>query len=227
MRPQAHNGPKSLSVCLVEYNPLAAHRLRQLLETDPRLQLTFQDDAFKPKRVSKTLASVFVLDRGTLPTSLSKFLRVLHFRFRDAKTLLLGAPISSEELSRLLFLGIQGFLPYDQVEELLLEAIRAVADGDLWIAPKALKQYVRYTASFSRFRGHLAHLITPREHHIIELACRRMSNKEIASILKISEGTVKFHLSNLFAKLGVHDRQSAVELIAADTVGEALLQKSK
>jgi LuxR family maltose regulon positive regulatory protein len=54
-----------------------------------------------------------------------------------------------------------------------------------------------------------------------------MSNKEIASILKISEGTVKFHLSNLFTKLGVHDRQSAVELIAADTLGEALLQKSK
>ncbi len=101
MGPQARNGQKNLSVCLVEYNPLAAHRLRQLLETDPRLRLTFQDDASRPKRVSKTLAPVFVLDRGTLPTPLSKFLRVLHVRFRDAKTLLLGAPVSNEELSRL------------------------------------------------------------------------------------------------------------------------------
>jgi DNA-binding NarL/FixJ family response regulator len=54
-------------------------------------------------------------------------------------------------------------------------------------------------------------MLTKRERTIVGLLKRRLGNKEIAAALKISEGTVKFHLSNVFRKLGVRDRRS-VEL---------------
>jgi LuxR family maltose regulon positive regulatory protein len=53
---------------------------------------------------------------------------------------------------------------------------------------------------------------TWRERRIIELVKRRLSNKEISAILGVSEGTVKFHLSNIFAKLGVRDRHHMIEV---------------
>jgi DNA-binding CsgD family transcriptional regulator len=48
--------------------------------------------------------------------------------------------------------------------------------------------------------------ITQRESQVIELVKRRLSNKEIAEILKIKESTAKFHLSNIFSKLQVNRR---------------------
>lgn len=218
---------EKLPVCLVEYNPLAARRLHQLLETDPALELLPYDDLFRSKRSPKLLAPVFVLDRGTLPMPLSKFLRVVRVRFRHAKTIILDDPMPRPELFRLLFLGIQGFLPYQEVEKRLLEAIRAVSEGRLWLAPEVLEQYLRYTSQFSHAKATRLQTLTGRERRIIELVQRRLSNKEISSILGISEGTVKFHLSNVFAKLGVSDRHEVVELVSSQPPGKLLPQKSK
>ena len=53
---------------------------------------------------------------------------------------------------------------------------------------------------------------TWRERRIIELVKRRLSNKEISAILNVSEGTIKFHLSNIFAKLGVRDRHAMIDV---------------
>src|SRR5207247_8768833 len=54
-----------------------------------------------------------------------------------------------------------------------------------------------------------------------QLECR-LGNKEIAKALKISESTVKFHLSNIFRKLGVRDRHSAAEVKVAIRKGRSL-----
>ena len=54
-------------------------------------------------------------------------------------------------------------------------------------------------------------IFTPREKLVIGLLERRLGKKEISQILGISESTVKFHLSNIFRKLGARDRLSAAE----------------
>ena len=221
----ADGSPEKLSVCLVEYNPLAAHHLTQILAQDSGLQLSSHEDVFRAPRRAKGLVSVFVLDRGTLPTPLSKFLRFVRFRFREARILVLDQPQPPQELFRLLFLGIQGFLAYPEVDEQLLPAIHAVSAGHLWLTPELLEQYVRFSAGLSRFPG--GDTLTRREKRIVQLVQRRMSNKEISSILKITESTVKFHLANVFAKLGVHDRHSVVELVTARPLASPLPQKSK
>ena len=55
-------------------------------------------------------------------------------------------------------------------------------------------------------------LLTPREIEVLRMIAEGLGNKEIASKLKISDHTVKFHISSIFAKLGASNRAEAVTL---------------
>jgi len=210
-------GPDSaqpqFAVCVVEHHPLATLYLEQILRRDPALEtlsrvLLLDTAADAPRRG----LHVFILDLGALPSSLDKLLRFIHVRFRRAKVILLGEPQSDDELCRLLFLGIQGFLAYEDTDANLIPAVRAVADGHYWVPQRVLEQYMRFSARLPSPRSERSEGFTWRERRIIELVKRRLSNKEISAILSVSEGTVKFHLSNIFAKLGVRDRHAMIEV---------------
>ena len=54
--------------------------------------------------------------------------------------------------------------------------------------------------------GHTAQNLSPRQHDVLRLIVRGLSNKEIARALNLAEGTVKIHVAALFGKLGVHRR---------------------
>ncbi len=214
---------QKVTVWIVEHNPLAADYLQQILAREPCLWLLpVQDFRLRSPRQARH-AAVFVIDRGTLPLPLSECLRCRRVRYVNPQTILLDEERSSEEICRLLFLGIQGLVAYGKVDEQLAPAIRAVSQGHLWVPPVALEQYVHYSRQLSRPKGKERGTLTRREKHIVELLQRRLSNKEITSILRISESTVKFHLSNIFAKLGVHDRLAAAEVLAARPASQLLL----
>jgi DNA-binding NarL/FixJ family response regulator len=83
--------------------------------------------------------------------------------------------------------------------EMLLDAIRAVVAGDVWMPP-ALQ--ARFTAGVSSPGQRL----TARELDVVRLVATGHKNADIARRLFVSEETVKAHLSNVFGKLGVRDR---------------------
>jgi len=87
-----------------------------------------------------------------------------------------------------------------------------------------LEQYTRFSAQLSRAKALKGSPLTRREKHILDLVQRRLSNKEISSILGIGESTVKFHLGNIFLKLGVRDRQ-AIQEAAEDTLDAVRAEK--
>ncbi len=210
-----NTGPDSaqphFAVCVVEHHPLAAFFLEQILRRDPALEilsraLLLDTAADAPRRG----LHVFILDLGALPSSLNKLLRFIHVRFRRAKVVLLGEPQSDDELCRLLFLGIQGFLPYGQVESDLVAAVRSVAEDGFWLPARVLEQYETASARLTRSKSD-REVLSFRERRIVELVRRRLTNAEIASILSISENSVSTYLVRIFAKLGVHDRQSMLD----------------
>jgi DNA-binding NarL/FixJ family response regulator len=205
-----------IAVCVVEYNPLAAAELRRLLTSNGHLQLIPYDEVRRHRRGRRSASPIFILDRPTLPVALSKYLRTLRLSFPDARTIVLDQQLPNEELCRLLFLGIQGFLAYEDVEE-----------GHLWVAEEVLEQYVRYSSQLTHARERKGVALTSSEKRILELVQRRLSNKEISSILEISESTVKFHVGNIFDKLGVSDRQAAAEAASARTLRALIPRKSK
>ncbi len=69
-------------------------------------------------------------------------------------------------------------------------------------------------------------VFTPHEKLVLDALAKKLSNKEIAEELNISERTVKFHLENIFSKVGVHDRHSVAKLVGSHHFAE-LLEASK
>jgi len=111
--------------------------------------------------------------------------------------------------------GASGFLLKDSPRHDLIAAVRAAAAGDALLAPsvtrRLIEAFARRRPETSPSPSRLATL-TARERDVLELLARGRSNSEIAVSLFVSEATVKTHVGNLLAKLGLRDRVQAVIL---------------
>ena len=111
--------------------------------------------------------------------------------------------------------GASGFLLKDSPRHDLIAAVRAAAAGDALLAPsvtrRLIEAFARRPPEASPSPSQLASL-TARERDVLLLLARGRSNAEIASVLVVSEATVKTHVGNLLAKLGLRDRVQAVIL---------------
>jgi NarL family two-component system response regulator YdfI len=107
--------------------------------------------------------------------------------------------------------GAWGALPINTSEDELEIAIRAVAEG-LWIgAPGLLRGLFNPRPQLVYPRNEdQAVSLTDREIEVLQLATQGLANKQMASLLEISEHTIKFHLSAIYSKLGVSSRTEAV-----------------
>ena len=111
--------------------------------------------------------------------------------------------------------GAGGFMLKDAPPSQLAEAVRTVAAGDSLLAPAVTRRLIeRYmnrpppdTVRRDRFAA-----LTDREHEVLELLTRGLSNAEIGERLFLSEATVKTPVTRVLGKLGVRDRVQAVVL---------------
>jgi DNA-binding NarL/FixJ family response regulator len=112
--------------------------------------------------------------------------------------------------------GASGFLLKDTLAAELVAAIRAVLAGDAVIAPSATRRLIErfLDAAPPDLAAQAAALapLTTREHEVLALLGRGLSNAEIAQRLYLSEATVKTHVGRVLGKLGLRDRIQAVVL---------------
>ena len=121
--------------------------------------------------------------------------------FPAAKIIILTTYDTDEDIYRGLQAGAKGYLLKDTSAENLATAIRTVDRGKKYVPQEvAIKLAERITTSE----------LTKREMEVLRLLTKGNSNQEIGSILKITEGTVKFHVNNILSKLNVSDRTQAV-----------------
>jgi DNA-binding NarL/FixJ family response regulator len=114
--------------------------------------------------------------------------------------------------------GASGFMLKDAPPAELLAAIRTIADGEAVLAPTATRRLIDQFAPLlpdpgkQQDRDAMLSKLTDRERTVFaELAAGR-SNREIATELHLSEGTVKIHVGRILTKLGLRDRVQAVVL---------------
>jgi DNA-binding NarL/FixJ family response regulator len=103
--------------------------------------------------------------------------------------------------------GAAGFLYKDVDPDALVRALRSVHDGHTLLAPEAALSLLRSGTAASAVRGIGA--LTDREREVLAQIADGRSNREIARLLRVSEKTVKTHVSSVLAKLGVADRTQA------------------
>lgn len=101
---------------------------------------------------------------------------------------------------RALQLGARGILKKTLPVASVLECLRSVGRGNVWIE-SSLSDHVMGTMD-----RRSSPRLTPREKEIVHHVCGGLKNKEIADALSITPGTVKVHLMHIFEKTGVKDR---------------------
>jgi DNA-binding NarL/FixJ family response regulator len=127
-------------------------------------------------------------------------IKLLRQEFGAPRVLVFSNYARGEEVYQVLKAGAAGFVVKEMALDRLLEAIRTVHRGEQYIPPEiAMRMGERLLAQLS-----------PRELDVLRRVAKGRSNKEIAAELQVVEGTIKLHVTNILAKLGVSDRTQAV-----------------
>lgn len=106
--------------------------------------------------------------------------------------------------------GAKGFLLKDTSRDALFSAVRSVTRGSSSFQPEIAGRLVNQFAALRRGGGQVSDSLSAREREVLNLIAHGKANKEVANDLSLSESTVKTHVANIFSKLGVNDRTSAV-----------------
>jgi DNA-binding NarL/FixJ family response regulator len=141
---------------------------------------------------------------------------------QSAHSILWVVDLPEMDAFRALQIGARGILRKTLPIATLLECLRQVASGQIW-----MQQSDQATRLLERKEGSR---LTPREKEVVRLICRGFRNKQIAENLHITPGTVKVHLMHIFEKTGLKDRLALAvhgrELAPTETVtGEVAAQE--
>ena len=149
---------------------------------------------------------VLILDRRILGKDGLTVLRELHQAKLPTRVVLLTAAADDDHLLEAMRLGVSAVILTQTTVPMLIQCVRQVHAGDQWSERHAISRALDKTLRRETGARELATILTPRELEIVRLAASGLRNKEIASQLVISEGTVKIHLHRSFEKLHLKSR---------------------
>ncbi|HBY60311.1 MAG TPA: hypothetical protein DEH78_10840 [Solibacterales bacterium] len=143
---------------------------------------------------------VILIDQSPGLRSILQFVGDLRSEAPGVAAVLWVTDLADIETFRALQLGVRGVVRKTRPVSVLLECVRAVLEGRVWVEENADSHAHRFLARKPGPR------LTPRERDIIRLIARGLKNREIGLELNITPGTVKVHLMHIFEKTGVKDR---------------------
>lgn len=128
--------------------------------------------------------------------------------------IVLSASKNISDMQRAMAMGAMGFIAKDSTSELMLNVIKLVLSGGLYIPPDMLAQQQEK----SKVKD--PNTLTPRQKQVMAMIAQGLSNKVIAADLGIAEATIKMHVTSIMKSLGVSNRTQAV--IAVKELGISL-----
>ena len=205
-----------IQVLLVDDQKLVRQGIQMLLETEEGIQVIGQAaDGQEALNLAEKLRPDVVLMDIRMPVMDGvAATQALAERHPEMGVIILTTFDDDEHVFEGLRAGARGYLLKDISSEEMAAAVRTVAAGGALIQPsitrKVLAEFSRLTNTPQPKAAALTEPLTERELDVLRALAEGLSNKEIAERLYITEGTVKNHVSNLIAKLGVRDRTQAI-----------------
>ena len=211
---------RSISVFVCESQPIVIEGLQKVLSNAG--DLVFSGWAARASEalesVQRVQPDVLLVDGSVGLTSALRLIGNLK-SIGSIHSVLWVVDLPEIDAFRALQLGARGILRKTLPIPTLLECLREVASGQIWMqqSDQSLRLFERKDAS----------RLTPREKEVVRLICRGYRNKQIAEDLRITPGTVKVHLMHIFEKTGLKDRLAlavhgrelaGIEAVASETV---------
>jgi len=208
----------TIQVLLVDDQPLLRTGFRLILQTEPDIEVVGEaaDGEVAVAQAQALRPDVVLMDIRMPRMDGVEATRRLAELDDPPKVLVLTTYDLDEYVVESLRAGASGFLLKDVPADELVRAVRIVHRGEAVVAPRVTRRLL------DRFAQHLPSGdapstdplpdLTEREHQVLLLVAKGLSNAEIAGQLVLSETTVKTHVSNLLMKLRLRDRVQAVVL---------------
>jgi DNA-binding NarL/FixJ family response regulator len=220
----------TIRVLLVDDQPLLLQGFAMILSTEDDIQVVGQvtDGAQAVAAVPEVRPDVVLMDVQMPVLDGIEATRQIVSSSSDALVVILTTFDRDDYLFDALSAGASGFLLKNADADDLVEAIRTVAQGHALLAPEVTRRVIAAMAADGSGRATGAGAgaagdagaaqpatdplpqLTSREREVLILVAQGLSNAEIAKQVFVSEATIKTHVSNVLAKLGVRDRVQAV-----------------
>jgi DNA-binding NarL/FixJ family response regulator len=204
-----------ISIVMIEDHHILVDSLSLMLRYEPDMEFLGSADSLEKGRrlLKETVPDVLLLDVGLPDGSGLDLIPEVNQISPETNIIVLTSLTDESTLMRVVDSGISGFVSKDsQLSELLL-TIRKAADGEI-VMPTSL--LVGLLMRMPRDRGAAYQddkgweRLTVREQEVLELLASGKTGEEIAESLHIAPLTVRTHIRNLMAKMGVHSRLEAV-----------------
>jgi two-component system, NarL family, nitrate/nitrite response regulator NarL len=206
-----------IRVVIVDDHVVVRTGLRMLIESQPGIIVVGEagNGAEALAVVARTQPDIIVLDLDLGGESGLDYFPGLRTAASTARVLVLTGVRDPELHRRAVRLGSMGLVRKEEAAEVLLQAIKKVHAGEVWLEPAMIASVLgemtgtRASQLLDPEAAKIASL-TEREREVVTLMGQGLRNKQIAERLGISETTVRHHLTSIFAKLGVTDRLELV-----------------
>jgi len=203
-----------IKALLVDDQTLVRQGIRSLLELSDTVEVVAEaeDGRGVLPALAQQAVDVILLDLQMPHVDGVQVLEAMRSNNLDTPVIVLTTFDDDERLLKCAQLGARGYLLKDVAFEQLISAIDKVNAGELLIqaavTQKLLTVLKKQQLTFAA--AAVPEPLTARETDVLRYMAGGYSNKEIASAVHLSEGTVKNHVSNILAKFGVRDRTRAV-----------------
>ena len=199
-----NTAPRIRVFCVDDY-PLMREGIATVIRNEPDMQLVAEAstgheaiEGFRQHRPDVTLMDVRMPDMGGIDALLA-----IRTEFADARVIMLTTFEGDAEIRRALEAGAQGYMLKSMPRKQLVDMIRKVHAGKKHIPPEVAAQLAEHLGDEA---------LSKREVEVLQTVAGGKRNSDIATLLFISEETVKGHIKHIMEKLGASDRTEAVAI---------------
>ena len=210
--------PPPTRVAIVDDHQLVREGLRDLLEDAPDIEVVGEAANGREALLlcSRLHPDLVLMDVRMPEMDGLAATRELKQRHPEISVMMVTMHENPDYLLEALKAGAAGYVLKDGLRQEVVTAVRRVREGESSLDPELAARLLRRLAAEDPGEARPAEgslppdVLTPRELEVLGLVQQGRSNREVAEELYISRGTVKRHIENIMARLGVSDRTQAV-----------------